>query len=77
MPTSGVSSQLKQNLAGLGGDVNFLRTTEDVRYYHSINSDLVGMVRAKGGYITGYGGQQVPLIDSFFGGSAAGAGICA
>jgi outer membrane protein insertion porin family len=67
-PTSGISSQLKQDLAGLGGDVNFLRTTEDVRYYQSLNSDLVGMVRAQGGYITGYGGQQVPLIDSFFGG---------
>jgi len=67
-PSSGISSQLKQDLAGLGGDVNFLRTTEDVRYYQSLNSDLVGMVRAQGGYITGYGGQQVPLIDSFFGG---------
>ena len=67
-PTSGISSQLRQDLAGLGGDVNFLRTTEDVRYYQSLNSDLVGMVRAQGGYITGYGAQQVPLIDSFFGG---------
>src|ERR1700731_1063375 len=68
MPTSGINSQLKQDLAGLGGDVNFLRTTEDVRYYQALNSDLVGMVRAQGGYITGYGGQQVPFIDSFFGG---------
>jgi len=48
--------------------VNFLRTTEDVRYYQSLGSDLTGMVRAQGGYITGWGGQQVPLIDSFFGG---------
>ncbi len=68
MPTSGINSQLKQDLAGLGGNVNFLRTSEDVRYYQALNSDLVGMVRAQGGYITGYGGQQVPLIDSFFGG---------
>ena len=67
-PTSGISSQLSQDLAGLGGDVKFLRTTEDVRYYQSINSDLVGMVRAQGGYITGWGGQQVPLMNSFFGG---------
>ena len=48
--------------------MKFLRTTEDVRYYHPINNDLVGMVRAQGGYITGWGGQQVPLINSFFGG---------
>jgi outer membrane protein insertion porin family len=67
-PTSGISAQVSQDLAGLGGDVDFLRTTEDVRYYQKINDDLVGMVRAQGGYITGWGGQQVPLIDSFFGG---------
>jgi outer membrane protein insertion porin family len=67
-PTNGFSSQLTQDLAGLGGDVNFLRTTEDLRYYQLINNDLTAMVRAQGGYITGYGGQQVPLIDSFFGG---------
>jgi outer membrane protein insertion porin family len=48
--------------------VKFLRTTEDVRYYKSINSDLVGMVRAQGGYVTGWGGQQVPLMNNFFGG---------
>jgi outer membrane protein insertion porin family len=67
-PTSGIKSQLSQDLAGLGGDVKFLRTTEDARYYQSINSDLVGMVRAQGGYITGWAGQQVPLMNSFFGG---------
>jgi outer membrane protein insertion porin family len=67
-PSDGINSQLRQDLAGLGGDVKFLRTTEDVRYYRSLNSDLVAMVRAQGGYITGWGGQQVPLLNSFFGG---------
>jgi outer membrane protein insertion porin family len=67
-PTNGIRSQLSQDLAGLGGDVRFLRTTEDLRYYKSLNSDLVGMVRAQGGYVTGWGGQQVPLMNNFFGG---------
>jgi outer membrane protein insertion porin family len=67
-PTSGINSQLKQDLAGLGGDVKFLRTTEDLRYYHPINDDVVSLVRAQGGYVTGWGGQQVPLLNSFFGG---------
>jgi outer membrane protein insertion porin family len=67
-PTSGFSSQLKQDLAGLGGDVKFLRTTEDLRYYHAINDDVVSLVRAQGGYVTGWGGQQVPLLNTFFGG---------
>jgi outer membrane protein insertion porin family len=67
-PTSGINSQLKQDLAGLGGDVKFLRTTEDLRYYRPINDDVVSLVRAQGGYVTGWGGQQVPLLNSFFGG---------
>jgi outer membrane protein insertion porin family len=68
LPTNGINSQLKQDIAGLGGDVRFLRTTEDVRYYKSLGGDLVGMVRAQGGYVTGWGGQSVPLMNSFFGG---------
>ena len=57
LPTNGINSQLRQDIAGLGGDVRFLRTTEDVRYYKSLGSDLVGMVRAQGGYITGWGAR--------------------
>ncbi len=67
-PTSGIKSQLAQDLAGLGGDVKFLRTNEDLRYYHAINDDVVSLARAQGGYISGWGGQQVPLLNSFFGG---------
>jgi outer membrane protein insertion porin family len=67
-PTSGIKSQLTQDLAGLGGDVRFLRTTEDLRSYHPINDDVVSLVRAQGGYVTGWGGEQVPLLNSFFGG---------
>ncbi|WP_298259683.1 outer membrane protein assembly factor BamA [Bradyrhizobium sp.] len=67
-PTDGFTSQLRQDLAGLGGDVRFLRTTEDFHYYHALNDDVVALARAQGGYITGWGGSQVPLIDNFFGG---------
>jgi outer membrane protein insertion porin family len=67
-PKDGFTSQLRQDLAGLGGDVRFLRTTEDFKYYHALNEDVVALARAQGGYITGWGGGQVPLIDNFFGG---------
>jgi outer membrane protein insertion porin family len=67
-PTSGFNSQLKQDLAGLGGDVKFLRTTEDLRYYHALTEDVVSLTRAQAGYVTGWGGQQVPLLNNFFGG---------
>jgi len=35
-PTSGMYAELKQDFAGLGGDVQFIRTTGDVRLYYPI-----------------------------------------
>jgi len=67
-PTSGIRAEVKQDIAGLGGDVKFLRTTADVRAYHEVGPDAVGMVRVGGGDVAGWGGQQVPLLNSFFGG---------
>jgi outer membrane protein insertion porin family len=67
-PTEGVRVQVSNEVAGLGGAVNFARSTEDARYYHPIIGDVVGMVRAQSGYVTPWGGQQLPLLDGFFGG---------
>ena len=67
-PTDGVRTQTTEEFAGLGGAAKFARTTEDARYYHEIFGDVVGMVRAQGGYVAPWGGQQVPLLNGFFGG---------
>lgn len=67
-PTSGLRLVTGNEMAGLGGAARFAKTTEDVSYYHPIVGDLVGMARAQGGYVTPYGGQQLPLLDNFFGG---------
>jgi outer membrane protein insertion porin family len=67
-PTSGLRVQTSNEMAGLGGAAKFAKTTEDVSYYHPIIGDVVGMVRAQGGYVSPYGGQQLPLLDNFFGG---------
>jgi outer membrane protein insertion porin family len=67
-PTSGIRSDFRQDLAGLGGDVKFLKSTEDFRYYHEVAPDTVALLRAQGGYVTPWGGQQLPLLNSFFGG---------
>jgi outer membrane protein insertion porin family len=67
-PTSGIRSDFRQDLAGVGGDVKFLKSTEDFRYYHEVAGDSVAMLRAQGGYVTPWGGQQLPLLNGFFGG---------
>jgi outer membrane protein insertion porin family len=65
---SGIYAEIKQDLAGVGGDEKFLRTTGDVRYYREVAPDIVAMGRVQGGYAAGWDGQQVPLMNSFFGG---------
>jgi outer membrane protein insertion porin family len=67
-PHDGLRVEVKQDVAGLGGDVDFYRSTQDVRYYHDFGDDLVGMGRAQGGYVMPYGGQPLPFADGFFGG---------
>ena len=49
----------KQDLAGVGGDVSFIRTSGDVRMYHEIIPDYVGLLRLQGGNIAGWGGTDL------------------
>ncbi len=53
----------------MGGDVNFIKTTGDLRHYAEVTSDVIGMssgVRA--GYATAWGNQQLRMLDHFQGG---------
>ena len=59
-PTAGVRAELKQDLAGLGGDVNFIRTTGDVRLYQEVIPDYIGLLRFQAGNI-GIHGKQFTL----------------
>jgi outer membrane protein insertion porin family len=59
VPTSGLLAELRQDFAGVGGDVNFLRTTFDTRYYYEVYSDFVLMLRGQAGNVAGFGNQSV------------------
>ena len=50
-PTSGIYAKLTQDFAGVGGDVNFIRTTFDARTYYEVLSDVVGVFRVQGGHV--------------------------
>jgi outer membrane protein insertion porin family len=65
LPTSGMVLELKQDVAGLGGDVNYIRTTGDARVYYEILSDFVAMFRVQGGHVTGWGSKDLRMIDHF------------
>ena len=67
-PTSGLMIDFKQDLAGVGGDVNFLKSTVDARYYQEILPDVIGMLRGQAGHATGWGGKDLRMLDHFQGG---------
>ena len=62
---SGLIAELRQDVAGLGGDVRYLRTTFDARYYYPLVSDIVAMIRGQAGNITGIDGSGVRMLDHF------------
>jgi outer membrane protein insertion porin family len=64
-PTSGFYGELKQDFAGVGGDVKFLRTTGDVRNYYELVPDIVSVLHLQAGTVNGWGGQQLRSLDEF------------
>jgi outer membrane protein insertion porin family len=68
-PTSGVYYTVAQDLAGLGGDVRYIRSVGEARAYYAITDDITAVGRATGGMISGWGGQDVRLLDLFYKGN--------
>ena len=68
-PTGGFNLSLTQDFAGVGGDVQYLRSELRAKAYQGIIEDVVGSLSLQGGYITGWGGEPVQLGDRFFKGT--------
>ncbi len=65
-PTNGLLVELRQDIAGLGGDVKYLRSAIDARFYYPVLSDVVGVIRGQAGHITGLGGNgSLRMLDHF------------
>ena len=64
-PTAGLYAEFKQDFAGIGGDVNFIRSTADTRSYYELFSDVVSVLHLQGGHITGWGGKDLRMLDHF------------
>ena len=58
-----------QSIAGLGGDVQYLRTEASGAYYMPLFGGFIGKLQMRGGYITGFGGDDVRLQDRFYEGA--------
>jgi outer membrane protein insertion porin family len=64
-PTSGLLAVLKQDFAGVGGDVQYIRTTADIRSYYEPLQDVIGVFRLQAGYIHGWGSDGLRMLDHF------------
>lgn len=64
-PTSGLLTEFRQDFAGLGGDVNYIKSTIDAKYYHPLVSDIVALLRVQAGNITGWGNKDLRVLDHF------------
>jgi outer membrane protein insertion porin family len=64
-PTGGIYAELKQDVAGAGGDEHYVRTTGDFRYYHAVWDEVVGILRFQGGDLQALGNNQLRIVDNF------------
>jgi outer membrane protein insertion porin family len=63
-PTDGLLVSFGQDFAGVGGDVSYLKSTMDVKYYTPLVSDIVGLIHLQGGVLTKIS-EDLRMLDHF------------
>ncbi|MFQ3456541.1 outer membrane protein assembly factor BamA [Bradyrhizobium sp. UFLA01-814] len=64
-PTDGLIVDFKQDFAGVGGDVSYIKTAIDAKYYTPLVSDIVGVIHAQGGILNKLGTSDLRMLDHF------------
>jgi outer membrane protein insertion porin family len=64
-PTDGLLVDFKQDFAGVGGDVSYLKSAVDLKYYQSLVSDIVGVIHVQGGMLNKIGSTDLRMLDHF------------
>jgi outer membrane protein insertion porin family len=65
-PTRGWSASVFQDLAGVGGDVNFLKSEVQGAWYYPIRRNWVVTLSGQAGYIFGWNDDPIRVTDRFF-----------
>jgi outer membrane protein insertion porin family len=65
-PTRGFDLTVRQDLAGLGGDVNYLRSELEAGWYRGIRPEWVLSANISAGYVEGWNGDTVRINDLFY-----------
>ncbi|MDZ5696409.1 outer membrane protein assembly factor BamA [Chelativorans sp. M5D2P16] len=66
-PREGMHANFTTEVAGLGGDAQWLKVTARANYYHMLSDrlDLVGLMTVGGGHIVGFGDEDLRIFDQF------------
>ncbi len=64
-PTDGLLIDFRQDFAGVGGDVTYLKTALETKYYASLVSEIVSVIHLQGGILNKIGDQDLRMLDHF------------
>ena len=64
-PSAGYKYVLQQDIAGLGGDSFFIKSTFDHTYYKRLSKSFIGSFKFNFGHLNGYNNKYAP-ISSYF-----------
>ena len=64
--TRGWTGSLRQDFAGVGGDVNYVKTELDATVYYGLTPSWIVSATGSAGYVSGWNGDAVRINDRFF-----------
>jgi len=64
--TRGWTGTLRQDFAGVGGDVNYVKTEVEAAYYYGFSPQWIVSLQGSAGYVSGWQGDAVRINDRFF-----------
>jgi outer membrane protein insertion porin family len=64
-PTDGLLVDFRQDFAGVGGDVTYLKSAIDAKYYTPLVADIVGLIHVQSGLLTQVGNNSIRMLDHF------------
>lgn len=64
--TRGWKASLRQDVAGLGGDVHYIKTETEFYWYYGIRKNWVVTAANQSGFVEGWNGDTVRIGDRFF-----------
>jgi outer membrane protein insertion porin family len=64
-PTDGLLIDFKQDFAGVGGDVSYIKSGIDGKYYTPLVADVVGLIHVQTGMLNQLGNTPLRMLDQF------------